>query len=118
MRRSTTERLSERFYLLCGLYNFGLGAVMAAFVLLTISNYAFYTFPGGVYLYMQQILFVTVDAFEVIGVFSAALGCVLIAFKKNPPQIGRGQIIGGSILMVMAVPLTFIPVQIWIDRYL
>ncbi|MEX2722561.1 MAG: S8 family serine peptidase [Candidatus Freyarchaeota archaeon] len=118
MRRSTTERLSERFYLLCGLYNIGLGVVTAASVLLKISNYAFYPFPGGVYFYTQQIFFVTVDAFEIIGVFSVALGCVLVAFKKNPPQIGSGQIIVGSILMVMAVPLTFIPVQIWIDRYL
>ncbi|MFB0562642.1 MAG: S8 family serine peptidase [Candidatus Lokiarchaeia archaeon] len=117
LRRDTAESPSEHFYITIGLGNFTIGSLMLVSVLLTISNYSFYPFPGNFYFYTQHILFETVDAFEVIGVFTAALGCVIIAFKRNPPKIGLFQIIGGSMLMVLATPLTFLPVQIWIDKY-
>ncbi|MFB0562645.1 MAG: S8 family serine peptidase [Candidatus Lokiarchaeia archaeon] len=111
------ERPGEGFYLAIGLFNFALGITMTLSIFLTVTNYSFYPFPGGCYFYTQHLLFENVDAFEVLGVFTAAIGCVIIAFKKRPPQIGKFQIVGSSILMVLAAPLTFIPVQIWIDKY-
>ena len=116
LRRDIAEKPSQQFYLATGICNVALGIVMIASVLLKVTNYSFYPFPGNIYFYTQHLLFSTVNAFEVLGVFSAALGCVVIAFKRNPPQIGRLQIIGGSVLILLATPMAFTPTQMWIDQ--
>lgn len=113
LRRNISEKPSEQFYLATGLCNLALGIVMITSVLLKITNYSFCPFPNNIYFYTQHIQFSTVNAFEVLGVFLATLGCVVIAFKKNPPQIGRLQIVGGVIPLILATPLSFAPIQIW-----
>ncbi|MEM2144377.1 MAG: S8 family serine peptidase [Candidatus Jordarchaeaceae archaeon] len=116
LRREVAEKPSERFYLAAGLCNVALGIVMVASVLLKITNYSFYPLPNNIYFYTQNLLFSTVNAFEVLGVFSAALGCVVIAFKRKTPQIGRLQIVVGSFPFILAAPLTFTPIQIWMAQ--
>nr|MDO8083031.1 S8 family serine peptidase [Candidatus Freyarchaeota archaeon] len=116
LRRDTTEKPSEHFYLSTGICNFALGTVMAASVLLKGSNYSFYPFLGNFYFYTQQYLFKTVDAFETLGIFTAALGCAIIAFKGNPPQIHKRWIVVGATLLMTAAPLNFTPIQIWIEQ--
>jgi hypothetical protein len=118
LRRDTTESPSEQFYLYAGLFTFTIGIVMAASVLLKSSSYSFYPLLGNFYLYTQQYLFKTVNAFEALGIFTAALGCVIIAFKVNPPQIHRRWIVVSAAILTLAAPLNFTPIQIWIEQKL
>ncbi len=117
LRNRMAEKLSEKFYHRSGIVTVLLGLVMVFLVMFSIPNSSFYVLPGPSYFYTQQILLSTVEAFEITGVFFIILGCVVICFQRSPPLIKWHQLVGGSILTMLAFPLAFVPVQIWVERY-
>ncbi|MFB0562064.1 MAG: S8 family serine peptidase [Candidatus Lokiarchaeia archaeon] len=117
LRNKMVEKLSDKFYRRSGIVTVLFGLLMVFLVLLTVPSSSFYVLPGPSYFYTQQVMIYMVDAFEITGVFFVILGCVVICFQKSPPLIKRHQLIAGSILTLLAFPLAFIPVQIWLERY-
>ncbi len=118
LRGKMVERLSEKFYLASGTATLVFGLVMIFLTILTVPFYSFYAVPGLGYFYSQGVLLDMIDSFELVGVYFAILGCVAICFKKNPPLIRGYQLVGGTILTLLALPLVFVPFQIWVERYI
>ncbi|MGQ9720539.1 MAG: S8 family peptidase [Candidatus Jordarchaeum sp.] len=118
LRNRMVEKPGEKFYFRSGVVTVIFGLAMIFMVLYWIASSSFYVLPGIGYFYTQQTLAYTVDAFEIIGVYTLILGCVVTCFQKEPPLIKWHQVIGGTILTLVAFPLAFIPVQIWVERYI
>jgi hypothetical protein len=116
LRSRMVEKPSEKFYRTSGLVTVLFGLAMIFLVFFKIPSYSFNALPGSSYFYTQHILLSTVDYFELIGVFFLMLGCVIVGFQKTPPLVKGYQLVSGSILTLLAFPLAFITVQIWIER--
>ncbi|MEM3562433.1 MAG: S8 family serine peptidase [Candidatus Jordarchaeaceae archaeon] len=118
LRGRMVEGLGEKFYLALGTATIVFGLVMIFLTMLIVPFYSFYAVPGFGYFYSQGVLLDMVDSFELVGVYFAILGCVIICFKESPPLIRGYQLVGGSILTLLALPLSFVPFQIWVERYI
>ncbi|MEM3526069.1 MAG: S8 family serine peptidase, partial [Candidatus Jordarchaeaceae archaeon] len=116
LRVRLAEKPGEKFYRVVGSVTLIFGLTSIFLVFFRVPSYSFNFLPGIGYIYTQQVLLSTVDSFELIGIYLSVLGCIVICFQKIPPLIKRYQLIGGSILIMLAFPLAFIPVQIWIER--
>jgi len=117
LRGRMVERPSEKFYLSSGMVTVVFGLVMIFSTMLTVPFYSFYVFPGFGYFYTQGVSLDMVDSFELVGIYFAILGCVTVCFRKSPPLIRGYQLVGGTILILLALPLVFVPFQIWVERY-
>ncbi|MEM2146293.1 MAG: S8 family serine peptidase [Candidatus Jordarchaeaceae archaeon] len=115
-RSRLVEKPSEKFYRITGIVTVIFGLTMVFLVFFRSPRYSFNSLPLLGYIYTQQVSLSTIDSFELIGVFFLVLGCIIICFQKVPPLVKRYQLVSGSILTLLAFPLTFIPVQIWIER--
>nr|MDO8081167.1 S8 family serine peptidase [Candidatus Freyarchaeota archaeon] len=116
LRGRMVEKPSEKFYRTSGIVTVLFGLTMIFLIFFRIPSYSFNALPGLGYFYTQHILLSTVDSFELIGVFFLVLGCVVIGFQRIPPLVKGYQLVSGSILTLLAFPLAFFPVQIWIER--
>jgi len=116
LRGKTAKKPSERVYQVSGAITIIFGLIMILLAVLTIPSYSLYAIPGVGYFYTQLASLSTVDAFEIVGVFVAILGCVVICFQRDPPPIKEYYVVSGSALTLLALPLAFVPVQVWIDR--
>lgn len=116
LRGRMVEKPSEKFYRTSGLVTVFFGLAMIFLVFFKFPSYSFNTLPGLGYFYTQHVLLSTVEYFELMGVFFLVLGCVIICFQKAPPLVKGYQLVSGSILTLLAFPLAFVPVQIWIER--
>jgi hypothetical protein len=117
LRGRMVERPSEKFYLSSGMVTVVFGLLMIFSTMLTVPFYSFYVFPGFGYFYTQGVSLDMVDSFELVGIYFAILGCVTLCFRKSPPLIRGYQLVGGTILILLALPLVFVPFQIWVERY-
>ncbi|MHA1605568.1 MAG: hypothetical protein ACTSWF_13060, partial [Candidatus Freyarchaeota archaeon] len=116
LRGKVAEKPNERFYQVSGAVTIIFGLIMIPLAVLTIPSYSLYGIPGVGYFYTQLASLTTVDAFEIVGVFVAILGCAIVCFQRSPPPIKEYHVVAGSVLALLALPLAFVPVQMWIDR--
>lgn len=116
LRGGLVEKPSEKFYRLSGLVTVVFGLATIFLVFFRFPSYSFNNIPGIGYIYTQQVFLSTIDSCELIGIYLIVLGCIAICFQKVQPLVKRYQLVSGSILIMLAFPLAFIPVQIWIER--
>ncbi|WXG41709.1 MAG: S8 family serine peptidase [Candidatus Freyarchaeum deiterrae] len=118
LRGGMVEKPSEKFYRFSGVVTVLFGVVMILLSMFTIPSYSYYPLTGLSFYYTQQVMLYAVGSFDLIGVYFLILGCVIISFQRNPPLIKRYQLIAGSILTMVAFPLVFVSVQLFIERYI